>query len=137
MTKPRTKHFALHEWEGHGPCPRKYWRNVQRLMEALEVIRAELGGKSIAITQGGGYRSPSVNKQNKGRATRSQHLFGKAADIRVPGVAASKVYYTIQRLQQEGKIPHGGLAAYIKSKPAASYVHYDIRGRNARWRAAP
>jgi len=130
MRKPKTEHFSLAEFEGKGPCPKHYWGNIQRLMDALEVIRAELGGASITITPAGGYRSPLVNRKNKGRATKSQHLLGKAADIRCRRSPAV-VYRAIESLQKRGLIPKGGLAAY------PSFVHYDIRGRNARWRKAP
>lgn len=148
MTKPRTKHFALREWEGHGPCPKRYHTNVQRLMNALEVVYGTILALFLdsdaevrcRITKGGGYRSPKVNRENKGRASRSQHLFGRAADMvweyrRDDGewarIDPAHVYWVIHDLQQEGRIPKGGLAAY------PTFVHYDIRGRNARWRAAP
>ena len=131
MNKPKTPHFSLAEFERRGKCPQRYWRNIQRLMDALEVIRDRLGGKSITITPAGGYRSAKVNKQNKGRASKSQHLYGRAADIQVKGADPAAVYYVIQELQQAGLIPKGGLAAYPR------FVHVDIRGRNARWKAAP
>ena len=131
MTKPRTPHFRLSEFERRGKCPKRYWRNIQRVMDALEVIRQACGALPVSLTPAGGYRSPAVNKQNKGRASKSQHLLGKAADIKVKGMSTKKVYAIIARLQVVGLIPKGGLAAY------PSFVHYDIRGRNARWKKAP
>lgn len=130
MDKPRTKHFRLSEFEGHGPCPKRYWPNIQKTMDALEVIREALGGHPISVTKGGGYRSPDVNRKNKGRATKSQHLYGRAADIRVKG-GIRRAFYIIAQLQADGLIPKGGLAAY------PSFVHVDIRGRRARWRKNP
>lgn len=129
--EPKSRHFSLSEFEGRGPCPEKFWGNIQLLMDTLETIRATCGGKSITITPAGGYRSPEVNKKKKGRATKSQHLLGRAADIRVAGMTSKRVFYLVRELQASGAIPKGGLACY------PTFVHVDIRGHRARWKPNP
>lgn len=109
--------------------PTRYVGNLLRLIEALEVIRKDLGGRPVRIVSG--YRTPEYNALNKGRASRSQHLFAKAADIQIRHMSPKRIYWAIHRLRAEGLIPKGGLAAY------PTFVHYDIRGRNAAWRRAP
>jgi len=137
MTAPRTAHFKASEFSSPGvpkrsdrvPVPPAYHDNLAALMKALETIRSHCGGKPVRVVSG--YRTKVYNRQNKGRATRSQHLYAKAADIRVKGMSPPEVYWTIQFLQSQGAIPKGGLACY------PTFTHYDIRGYNARWRAAP
>ncbi len=61
--------------------------NLKRLAEFLEDVRA-LVGKPIRINSA--YRSPEVNAAVGGSKT-SQHCFGCAADIRVPGMTPDEV----------------------------------------------
>ena len=97
--------------------------NVKELAKNLQVIRDEIG-KSIHVNSG--YRSPSYNKKIGG-ATRSQHLLGNAADLRVNGMKPSELHKVILRLIKEKKISEGGVGLY------RTFVHYDIRGTKARW----
>lgn len=55
--------------------------NLARLAEALELVRAALGGRAMLISSA--YRSPSVNAAVGGRAT-SAHMVGLAADFTCP-----------------------------------------------------
>lgn len=67
-------------------------------------------------------RCPIHNK-NEGGVDRSQHLTGKAADIRMPGVSPQEIFDYI-----DSKYGHRvGLSAYN------SFVHVDVRGYKARW----
>ncbi len=137
MRKQFHKYFNLSEFSSPGypkrsdrvPVPPKYVLDVRIVMTALETIRAALGHKPIRIISG--YRTQAYNRQNKGRATKSLHLVGKAADMQVKGVRPARVYWVIKDLMDKSAIPLGGLAAY------PTFVHYDIRGRRARWRKAP
>lgn len=104
--------------------PKEYWSNIQELMDNLEIIRKELNNSPIKITSG--YRNEAHNK-SVGGAKNSQHLYGKASDIKVRGFTPSQVYSTIIRLIDEGKIKQGGVGKYN------TFVHYDIRGYKARW----
>jgi hypothetical protein len=55
--------------------------NLKRLAQALEVVRAALGGAPILISSG--YRSPALNKAVKG-ARNSAHVLGLAVDFTAP-----------------------------------------------------
>lgn len=57
--------------EGYEEVPEQFRGNVQRVMENLEVLRSELGDRSIRIVSG--YRSCSQNGRVEG-AERSRHL---------------------------------------------------------------
>lgn len=121
-----TEHFAWREFACHdgAPVPPEYRSHVRRLCEALEVLRAELGGRPVVIVSG--YRTPEWNRK-VGGATRSQHVSARAADIRVAGVSPSDVADAIERLIGQGRMPQGGLGRYD------TFVHYDLRGYHARW----
>jgi uncharacterized protein YcbK (DUF882 family) len=137
-----TEHFSLSEFRCNDgqDVPQRFRGHTQKLMENLEVLRAELNNRSIRISSG--YRSPEYNTQlleksierakrtgNKvGVARKSQHMCGKAADIQVDGVTPSTVYATIERLIAENRMAPGGLFKY------PTFVHYDVRGTNARGR---
>lgn len=136
-----TPHFKLSEFSSPSringrtsytrriAVPMVYRPNLRKLANALEVIRKALGNKPIRIASG--WRDPAFNSASKGRATKSLHLVAKAADMQVKGVSPARVYWVIWQLQRDGLIPKGGLACY------STFVHYDIRGYNARWRRAP
>ncbi len=57
------------------------------LMEKLELLRAEFG-KPIIVTSG--YRCPKHNKE-VGGVSKSQHIQGKAADIKIKGINPHEV----------------------------------------------
>jgi uncharacterized protein YcbK (DUF882 family) len=97
--------------------------NVQQLIENLNVIREELG---FPLYVNSGYRSPEHNKAIGG-SPKSQHLTGKAADLRSNEFTPEEIGQVIQRLIDEKKISEGGLSVY------GTFVHYDIRGTKARW----
>jgi uncharacterized protein YcbK (DUF882 family) len=75
-----------------------------------------------------GYRSPATNEALRGRAPDSgvakfsQHTLGKAADVRVPGVA-------LTRLRDEARALRGGGVGFY---PASDFVHVDV-GRVRTW----
>jgi hypothetical protein len=56
-------------------------KNLYRVAELLEQVRALLGGKPILVSSG--YRSPKLNAAVKG-ARNSEHLQGLAVDFRCP-----------------------------------------------------
>jgi uncharacterized protein YcbK (DUF882 family) len=114
--------FAQRRWEG-GPAvayPAEWLASrLKPLCETLEVIRAEFD-KPVTILSG--YRSPAFNGALKGAARRSQHMLGRAADIRVKGVSAKVVRDTIHLMILAGRLPLvKGLGEY------PTFTHVDIR----------
>jgi uncharacterized protein YcbK (DUF882 family) len=98
--------------------------NVQLLCENLQVLRDYID-KPIRVISG--YRSKKYNTRIKG-ARRSQHMFAKAADIKISGMKPKEVKALIELLIKEGKMHKGGVGIY------RTFVHYDVRGWNARWK---
>lgn len=99
------------------------------LCVALEVIRVASGGTLQVLS---GYRSPAYNKKIGG-AKSSQHMEGRAADIKSSKLDAAALHALVLRLSKEGKIKIGGLGEY------PTFVHVDVRSggkRLARWRGA-
>lgn len=125
MSLPITPHFALAEFASHDglPYPAEWIATRLRpLCEALEAIREACGGRAVTIVSG--YRSPAQNTR-VGGARQSQHVQGRAADIRVAGVAPAEVHRQILDLDRAGRIAIGGLGLY------PSWVHVDVRARPA------
>ncbi|MEZ6133398.1 MAG: DUF2272 domain-containing protein [Pirellulaceae bacterium] len=118
-------HFALAEFHCRDgtQVPEDLRGNVQEVMDNLEVLRGELGEP---ITVNSGYRSPSYNTRIGG-AERSQHLCGRAADIKVKNFTPRQVHAKIEELIGSGRMRQGGLGLYN------TFVHYDVRGTRARW----
>lgn len=122
---PSTQHFSIGMFASRGmPVPRKYWRNIQRVMDALEVLHEYLGGPAINVNSG--WRSLAHNNSVGGKK-RSKHLTGMAADIKVVGYRPKAVADAIERLMSMGAIAQGGLGRYPR------FTHIDVRGRRARW----
>lgn len=92
---------------------------VSELVEKLQQLRNELGGRPITITSG--YRTPEHNRR-VGGATNSLHMMGLAADIVVSGVSPAKV------AQAAEKIGFGGIGIYAKQ----GFTHVDI-GPKRKW----
>lgn len=89
------------------------------LVNVLQKIRAHFG-KAVTITSA--YRTPAKNKAAGGE-TYSQHLYGKAADIKVNGVTPKKVAAYAETLLKN----KGGIGIY------STFTHIDVRGTKSRW----
>lgn len=89
----------------------------------LEVLRAHF---NVPVTLTNAYRSPEHNEA-VGGSKNSQHLLGKAADIKMKGIAPNEVADAIEFLIDMGLMKEGGLGRYN------TFTHYDIRGTKARW----
>ena len=90
------------------------------LVEVLQKIRTHFG-KAVTITSA--YRTPNHNK-SVGGTTYSQHLYGKAADIKVNGVTPQKVAEYAEELLRN----NGGIGRYD------TFTHIDVRSAKSRWR---
>jgi uncharacterized protein YcbK (DUF882 family) len=90
------------------------------LVTVLQNIRTHFG-KSVTITSA--YRTPTKNKAVGGQ-TYSQHLYGRAADIKVNGVTPKKVAAYAETLLKN----KGGIGTY------STFVHIDVRSTKARWK---
>ena len=89
------------------------------LVDILQKVRDHFG-KAVTITSA--FRTASHNKK-VGGATYSQHLYGKAADIKVSGVAASVVADYVETLMPGA----GGIGRY------STFTHVDVRKVKSRW----
>ena len=97
------------------------------LTVVLQCIREHFG-KPVVITSG--YRTAAHNAA-VGGAKSSQHLCGRAADIRVQGVSVEDVASYAESLMPDW----GGVGRYpVKKERAAGWVHVDTRADKARWR---
>lgn len=90
------------------------------LVNVLQKIRTHFG-KSVTITSA--YRTPGRNKAVGGQ-TYSQHLYGKAADIKINGVTPKKVAAYVEKLMPKS----GGIGTY------STFVHVDVRSTKSRWK---
>ena len=88
------------------------------LVEILQQIRTHFK-KPVTITSA--YRTPPHNK-SCGGTTYSQHLYGKAADIKVQGIAPKDVAKYAETLLDEG-----GIGIYN------TFTHIDVRATKSRW----
>lgn len=124
MTKI-TKNFSLDEFKckDGSEIPNDVLPNIIELAKNLQVLRDAIG-KSITINSG--YRSPKYNAKIGG-VKDSQHVKGKASDLRVSGMTPKELAEVIEELIKRKKMKEGGIGIY------PNFTHYDIRGTKARW----
>ena len=90
------------------------------LVTILQKVRTHFGA---AVTITSAYRTPGRNKAVGGEEY-SQHLYGRAADIKVKGVSPKKVAAYLETLLKNT----GGIGIY------STFCHVDTRATKARWR---
>jgi uncharacterized protein YcbK (DUF882 family) len=116
-----TDHFAVAEFACRdGRCYPDSWiqDRLRPLCQTLEVIRSAIDRPIVIVS---GYRSPEWNLK-VGGAKASQHMAGRAADIRVADLSAVMLHAKIVDLYHQGSLPLlGGLGSY------KSWVHVDVR----------
>lgn len=88
------------------------------LVDILQKIRNHFK-KPVIITSA--YRTPIYNNK-VGSGTYSQHLYGRAADIKISGVSPGKVAKYAETL-----LDKGGIGVYN------TFVHIDVRSVKSRW----
>ena len=100
------------------------------LLQSLETLRAKVGAPVIVNS---GVRCLDHNR-HVGGSPASQHLFGRAADIRVPGMTGEELYRmasTIPALKGFG-VAGGWIHLDVRPGPAARWK-YDRMGRVVAW----
>lgn len=121
-----SEHFQVWEFrsaDGHKP-DRETIENLKQLVANLEVLRTYV---ERPVNVNSGYRSKAHNATIKGAALNSYHVKGMAVDIWVPGIKPERLAKIIENLIKVGMMDEGGLSIY------SNHVHYDIRGKKARW----
>lgn len=126
-----TPHFSVDEFACRdGTVYPAEWISLRLrpLCELLEIVRGSLGAPVRVVS---GFRTHEYNRLIVGGARNSQHVLGRAADIRVVGMHPAKVHEAILRLYSIRSIQDllGGLGAY------PNFTHVDIREtrRLVRW----
>ena len=110
-----SKNFNLKEFDCKCGC--NTVKVDSELVGRLQELREKIG-KPIIITSG--YRCPTHNKRVDGSQT-SQHMRGKAVDIKVSGMTAKELAKLGEQLGFDG------IGTY------SNFVHLDVRGIRARW----
>lgn len=142
------KYFKAEEMECRDgtPYPEAFEIRWQVLKMELDTIREAFGGPLIIVS---GYRSPQHNV-NIGGASASQHVEGRAVDLRPFKRNLSigdihRLHSIVNSLLSEGKLPAvGGVGVYplVRDKKTKllfpGWVHVDTRprpadGHIARW----
>lgn len=114
-----TRNFSISEFVCKGSRTMLQGGMDSNLLLQLEELRYVLGGNSIIINSG--YRSPNHNR-SVGGAKNSQHIYGKAADIRVNGKTPNQVYNEANKI-----FKNGGVGRYN------TFTHVDVRGTRVRF----
>jgi len=119
-----TNNFSLSEFECKCGCkmPAFVKENVKELAENLQVLRDVVG--RIDLTNA--YRCKEHNA-DVGGSTNSQHIKGKAADIKSNTLSPSEIASITDDLMKSEKFKLGGIGIYN------TFTHVDIREYKARW----
>tara|TARA_R110000803_G_scaffold123551_3_gene191461 strand:+ start:1158 stop:1484 length:327 start_codon:yes stop_codon:yes gene_type:complete len=96
--------------------------NVAELAENLQVLRDIVGRLDLTNA----YRCKEHNA-DVGGSSDSQHLKGKAADIKSKTITPTKMAIIVDDLMKIEKFKLGGIGIYN------TFTHLDIRGYRARW----
>ena len=119
-----TKNFSLEEFECKCGCkmPDFVKKNVAELAENLQVLRNLVGRLDLTNA----YRCKSHNA-DVGGATNSQHLVGKAGDVKSKTIKPKEMAQIVDDLMKNESFKLGGVGIYN------TFTHVDIRGTRARW----
>lgn len=89
------------------------------LVDVIQKIRDHFD-KPVVVNSG--YRTDAYNKK-VGGANQSQHLYGRAVDIKINGVSPKEVAKFAETLLPKT----GGIGVY------STFTHIDVREKKARW----
>lgn len=116
-----TKNFLWSEFhpKGRNGITPQFRDDIRMLARALEELREFIG----PIRINSGFRT--VDENNRvGGASRSQHLYGRGADIKPMRVSVRQAAAAAERVPA---FRRGGIGTYN------GHLHVDIRGYHARW----
>ena len=104
------------------PYPGK-WREDRAVVlgQVFEAVREATGSRPLAVLSG--YRTPGYNRAIRG-ASKSQHVQGRALDLRPPDGMDAREFGAIVRAVAEMMPEGGGVGQY------RTFVHVDTRPRN-------
>ena len=119
-----TSNFNLEEFECKCGCkmPEFVKKNVIELADNLQVLRDVVG----RLDPTNGYRCKDHNA-DVGGSVNSQHLKGKAADIKSSDIKPKDMAAIVDDLMKSESFKLGGIGIYN------TFTHVDIRGVRARW----
>ena len=118
-------HFSENEFRCHhcGKLPKSGIDPA--LFILLERIRSAAGDNPITVVSG--YRC-LLHNIAVGGAQESQHLYGRAADIRIKGMTSGMEYEKLYSICDIAN-PYGGVGKYARQ----GFAHIDVRGHRSRW----
>tara|TARA_R110002072_G_scaffold224598_1_gene381744 strand:- start:449 stop:835 length:387 start_codon:yes stop_codon:yes gene_type:complete len=119
-----TSNFSLEEFECKCGCemPEFVKKNIIELAENLQVLRDDVGRLDLTNA----YRCKFHNA-DVGGSVNSQHLKGKAADIKSKTLSPNEIAVRTNDLMKNESFKLGGIGIYN------TFTHVDIRGTRARW----
>jgi uncharacterized protein YcbK (DUF882 family) len=119
-----TNNFNLEEFECKCGCkmPEFVKKNIIELADNLQVLRDFVGRLDLTNA----YRCKEHNS-DVGGSTNSQHLVGKAADIKSESIKPKEMAQIVDDLMKSETFELGGIGIYN------TFTHVDIRGTRARW----
>jgi uncharacterized protein YcbK (DUF882 family) len=132
---PVSEHFRLYEFECR--CCNRV-KLQPELLEKLEILRSIVNEPLVVVS---GFRCKKHNTA-VGGSPKSQHLHGRAADIKVPSNWLRTVNSSVNK---EGAVEElakaaetagfDGIGIYYREqyKYENQFVHCDVRGYEARW----
>ena len=120
-----TDNFSMYEFECKCGCkmPEYVKINIIELANNLQYLRDYL---NVPIHLTNSYRC-KVHNKNVGGVKNSQHIKGKAADLKVDDVLPESLAAEISFLMFNNCFKKGGIGIYN------TFTHVDIRGYLARW----
>lgn len=97
-------------------------------LDTVDIIQKIRDNFKKSVTVVSAYRTPSYNKSISG-AKASQHMYGKACDIQIDGIAPRKIAEYAENLNVKGI----GLYEYSGLYGSQGFVHVDTRATRSRW----
>lgn len=92
------------------------------LLSRTQNALSTMAGAPVPLVLTSGYRTPEHNARIEGAAVASEHLYGRASDLVVPGFAPGIVANT------GGILGAGGVGVYSR------FTHLDVGGTGRRWK---